>query len=120
MVVGEGFRLAMAGAAVGLPVALGLTRFMASLLFAVTPADLPTYAGITAAIGAVALVCVTIPLAGPRFPVLGVALAGVIGATVDSILGATVQELRRCDALVFPDAIADQLGRNLLFAESVL
>jgi uncharacterized protein (TIGR00297 family) len=49
-------------------------------------------------IGAVALACVTIPLAEPRFPVLGVALAGVVGSTADSLLGATVQELRRCDA----------------------
>lgn len=49
-------------------------------------------------LGTVALVCVTIPLAQPRLPVLGVAFAGVVGSTVDSVLGATVQELRRCDA----------------------
>ncbi len=65
-------------------------------------------------LGAVAFVCVTIPvswlharlagnswiipLATPHLPVLGVAVAGVAGATLDSVLGATVQELRRCEA----------------------
>jgi uncharacterized protein (TIGR00297 family) len=58
-------------------------------------------------IGTVALVCFTpgsglhgvwlISLAGSRFPLLAVTLAGVVGSTVDSAFGATVQELRRCD-----------------------
>ena len=53
MVVGEGLRLTAIGASVGLLAALGLTRFMSSLLFNVRPADPLTYAAITIAMGIV-------------------------------------------------------------------
>jgi putative ABC transport system permease protein len=54
MVVGEGVRLAALGASAGLLAALGLTRFMSSLLFNVRPTDALTYTVIS-----VALVMVT-------------------------------------------------------------
>jgi putative ABC transport system permease protein len=45
-VVGEGFRLVAIGAVVGISAALGLTRFMRTLLYGVSPADAVTYAGV--------------------------------------------------------------------------
>ncbi|HMD96751.1 MAG TPA: ABC transporter permease [Terriglobia bacterium] len=44
MVVGEGLRMALAGVAVGLAGAWGLTRFIASLLYGVRPTDPVTFA----------------------------------------------------------------------------
>jgi ABC-type antimicrobial peptide transport system permease subunit len=43
-VVGEGMRLALAGVAIGIALALGLTRVLQSLLFDVTPHDPATFA----------------------------------------------------------------------------
>ena len=45
LIVVQGMRLAAVGVGVGLAGALALSRFMTSLLSGVTPADLPTYAG---------------------------------------------------------------------------
>ena len=46
LVVGEGLRLVLAGVAVGIAGAFGLTRLMKALLFGVSPADPATFAGI--------------------------------------------------------------------------
>jgi putative ABC transport system permease protein len=45
-VVGEGLRLVAIGAVVGISAALGLTRFMRTLLYGVSPADAVTYLGV--------------------------------------------------------------------------
>ena len=44
MVVKQGLAIALTGIAVGIAAALGLTRFMASLLYGVRPDDAPTFA----------------------------------------------------------------------------
>src|SRR6202022_1004020 len=44
MVMGQGMKLASIGFAIGLAVAAGATRFMSSLLYHVSPTDLPTFA----------------------------------------------------------------------------
>ena len=54
MVVRKGMEIALAGIAVGLVAALGLTRFMASLLYDVKPNDPPTYALVAIALAATA------------------------------------------------------------------
>ena len=46
MVVAQGFRLALAGVAVGLAGAYGLTRLMESLLFHVSATDPSTFEGV--------------------------------------------------------------------------
>ena len=46
MFVQNGLMLASAGMAIGLVAAAGLTRLMSSLLFGVSPLDLPTYAAV--------------------------------------------------------------------------
>ena len=46
MFVQNGLMLASAGMAIGLLAAVGLTRLMSSLLFGVSPLDLPTYAAV--------------------------------------------------------------------------
>jgi putative ABC transport system permease protein len=55
LILGHGARLAAYGIAIGLALAFGLTRLMASMLFGVSPRDFYTYAAISALLGAVAL-----------------------------------------------------------------
>jgi ABC-type antimicrobial peptide transport system permease subunit len=54
-IVGEGLGLAAAGAALGLAAAIGLTRVLASLLYAVSPTDPITLALVAAVVAAMAL-----------------------------------------------------------------
>jgi predicted permease len=61
LVVGQGFRLALVGVAVGLPLAFLFARALASLLFGVKAADLVTYGSVTALLAAVALVACYVP-----------------------------------------------------------
>ncbi len=56
LVVGRGLRLAGAGVALGLVLALGVTRFLAFLLYGTSPLDPLTFAAIPALLLAVALV----------------------------------------------------------------
>jgi ABC-type antimicrobial peptide transport system permease subunit len=61
LVLGEGVPLIAAGVAVGLLAAFGLTRLMSSLLFGVSPVDPMTFASVSLALGAVALVASYLP-----------------------------------------------------------
>jgi predicted permease len=61
MVVGQGGRVALAGVALGVLVSLGLTRYIESLLFGVKPLDVPTFAGVSAVMVAVALLASYLP-----------------------------------------------------------
>jgi len=61
MVLGEAMRLAAAGVAIGLAGAAATTQLMRSLLFGVTPSDVPTFAGIAALLAATAFVASYIP-----------------------------------------------------------
>src|SRR6266851_3186222 len=61
LVAGMGLRLAAIGVAIGLALAFGLTRFIASFLFGVKPTDPMTYAAVAAALIAVALLASYIP-----------------------------------------------------------
>jgi predicted permease len=61
LVVRQGLGLALAGIAIGLGGALALTEVMRSLLFEVTPIDLPTLAGVTALVLVVALAASLVP-----------------------------------------------------------
>jgi putative ABC transport system permease protein len=62
VVLGEGGRMALSGIAVGLVVSLGLTRFMESVLFGVSPTDPLTFAGVAVMLLAVALLACWIPV----------------------------------------------------------
>jgi len=55
MVMGHGLRLAAIGLALGVGAAFALTRLMTTLLFEVKPADPLVFAGVGAALMAVAL-----------------------------------------------------------------
>ena len=48
LILGHGARLAACGVAIGLVLAFGLTRLMASMLFGVSPRDFYTFAAISA------------------------------------------------------------------------
>ena len=61
LVVREGITLALAGTAVGLAAAFGLTRFMASLLYGVRPADPATLAAVSLLLSGIALFACYIP-----------------------------------------------------------
>ena len=56
MVVGQGMRIALAGIVLGLVVAAGLTRLMASLLYDVEPTDPLTFVAVAAALATTAFV----------------------------------------------------------------
>ena len=61
LIVGQGLRIAAAGAAFGLVAALAATRVMRSLLYDVAPSDPVTFAAIVALLGAAALLASWIP-----------------------------------------------------------
>jgi putative ABC transport system permease protein len=61
LILGHGARLAASGIAIGLIMAFGLTRLMASMLYGVNPRDFYTFAAISALLGAVALVASYLP-----------------------------------------------------------
>ena len=61
MVVREGLKLTLAGAAIGVAAALALTQLMGSLLYGVTAHDPPTLAGVVALISAVSIAACYIP-----------------------------------------------------------
>jgi predicted permease len=61
LVVGHGFRLTLAGAAIGIAGALALTRFLASVLYGVKPTDLVTFVVVSLLLTAVALIASYIP-----------------------------------------------------------
>jgi putative ABC transport system permease protein len=61
LLVGEGMALALLGIALGLCSALGLSRFLSSLLHGVEPTDPPTLAAVCALLGAVALAACYLP-----------------------------------------------------------
>jgi predicted permease len=61
LVVGQGFRLTLAGVVIGLLGALGLTRFLSSLLFDVKPNDSLTFIAVSIILTGVALLACYIP-----------------------------------------------------------
>jgi putative ABC transport system permease protein len=61
LILGHGARLAASGIGIGLVMAFGLTRLMASMLFGVSPRDFYTFAAISALLGAVALAASYLP-----------------------------------------------------------
>ena len=61
LVVGQGMALALVGLLVGLPLALGMGRAVAGLLYGVAPNDFATFAGVAAMLAAVALAACYIP-----------------------------------------------------------
>lgn len=60
-VLGQGARMALAGAAAGVVAALGLTRLATGLLFGVEPTDPPTFVAVAALLCAVALAACYVP-----------------------------------------------------------
>lgn len=61
MVLGQGMRLAVIGAAVGLAIAFAAVRLMSGLLFGIKASDPATFASVTLVLGAVAAVACWIP-----------------------------------------------------------
>jgi putative ABC transport system permease protein len=60
-VLGHGLRLTLVGVVIGLAGAYGLTRLLASLLYRVPPTDLPTFAGVSLVLVAIALLASYLP-----------------------------------------------------------
>jgi len=61
MVVGAGCRLTAVGLGLGVIAALGVTRFLAFLLYGVSPIDLATFAGISALLAVVGIAAAAVP-----------------------------------------------------------
>jgi len=61
MVLGEGVRMVTLGVLIGLLAAVGLTRLMANLLFAVSATDPLTFAGVVIVLTIVALTACFVP-----------------------------------------------------------
>ncbi|HEV2389004.1 MAG TPA: ABC transporter permease [Candidatus Acidoferrales bacterium] len=61
LVLGESARLVLAGLAVGIPAALALTRFLATLLYGVRPADPATFIGVAILLVVAALAACSAP-----------------------------------------------------------
>ena len=61
MVLGDGARMTMVGAAIGLVAALALTRLMASMLFGVRPTDPVTFAAVAVLLCSIALFACYLP-----------------------------------------------------------
>ncbi|HXT86313.1 MAG TPA: ABC transporter permease, partial [Verrucomicrobiae bacterium] len=61
MVLGQGGKIALTGTAIGLAMAFGLTRLMASLLFSVSASDPLTFAGVAIILLLVAMLACYIP-----------------------------------------------------------
>lgn len=61
MIVGDGLRLTVAGLAIGLALAAGLSRFLGKLLYGVSPRDLATFGSVAAILVAVALAAAWLP-----------------------------------------------------------
>jgi ABC-type antimicrobial peptide transport system permease subunit len=61
LIIGRGLLLAVAGAAVGVAMALWLTRLMQSLLFSVSPTDPVTFVAVPVAMMLVALMACYVP-----------------------------------------------------------
>ncbi len=60
-VLREGLGLSVLGAACGIALSLALTRLLSGMLFGVTPRDVPTFAGVSITLIAVALVACYLP-----------------------------------------------------------
>ena len=61
MVVGQSLRLTLLGAGIGFAAAYALTRFMASVLFGVSPTDPPTFVGVALVLIASSLLAAWVP-----------------------------------------------------------
>ena len=62
LVLGQGMAIALAGIAVGVVGAYGLSRLTASLLYGVSPSDPMTYTAVAAVIAAVAVAACVVPI----------------------------------------------------------
>ena len=61
LVVGQGLKLTLMGVGIGIIGALGLTRFLSSLLYGVKATDPVTFVGVSILLAAVALLASYIP-----------------------------------------------------------
>ncbi|PYV15222.1 MAG: hypothetical protein DMG07_10345, partial [Acidobacteria bacterium] len=59
--LGQGARLVLVGLVLGVVCAVALSRLVAKLLYGVSADDPPTYAGVAALLGAVALLAAYLP-----------------------------------------------------------